>query len=159
MVCVALQRFLLRREGCSPVLATCDQIQRISMEKAYKLLAAQEEISNKQAKELIDRGLVYAGDQKVRIARAEMPEETKFRIEYPADVTILYQDEQIVAVNKPAFIDSYEIEEAIEGAQLCCTGWTGRRAVCCFWRGMRRLRKRRSMPFGGAKSTRSISPG
>ena len=88
------------------------------MEKAYKLLAAQEEISNKRAKELIDRGLVYVGDQKVRIARAEMPEETKFRIEEPADVRILYQDEQVVAVNKPAFIDSYEIEEAIEGAQL-----------------------------------------
>jgi len=88
------------------------------MEKAYKLLAEQERISNKKAKELIDRGLVYVGDQKVRIARAEMPEETKFRIEEPADVRILYQDEQVVAVDKPAFIDSYEIEEAIEGAQL-----------------------------------------
>ncbi len=88
------------------------------MEKAYKLLAEQEGISNKKAKELIDRGLVYVGDQKVRIARAEMPDETKFRIEEPADVRILYQDEQVVAVDKPAFIDSYEIEEAIEGAQL-----------------------------------------
>jgi 23S rRNA pseudouridine1911/1915/1917 synthase len=88
------------------------------MEKAYKLLAAQEGISNKKAKELIDRGLVYVGDQKVRIARAEMPEETKFRIEEPADVKIIYQDEEVVAVNKPAFIDSYEIEEAIEGAKL-----------------------------------------
>ncbi len=88
------------------------------MEKAYKLLAEQEGISNKKAKELIDRGLVYVGDQKIRIARAEMPEETKFRIEEPADVRILYQDEQVVAVDKPAFIDSYEIEEAIEGAQL-----------------------------------------
>jgi len=88
------------------------------MEKAYKLLAAQEGISNKKAKELIDRGLVYVGDQKVRIARAEMAEETKFRIEEPAGVTIIYQDEQVVAVDKPAFIDSYEIEEAIEGARL-----------------------------------------
>ncbi len=88
------------------------------MEKAYKLLAEQEGISNKKAKELIDRGLVYVGDQKVRIARAEMPDETKFRIEEPADVRILYQDEQVVAVDKPAFIDSYEIEEAIERAQL-----------------------------------------
>ncbi len=88
------------------------------MEKAYKLLAEQEGISNKKAKELIDRGLVYVGDQKVKIARAEMPEETKFRIEEPADVRILYQDDQVVAVDKPAFIDSYEIEEAIEGAQL-----------------------------------------
>jgi len=63
------------------------------MEKAYKLLAAQEGISNKKAKELIDRGLVYVGDQKIRIARAEMLEETKFRIEEPAEVKIIYQDD------------------------------------------------------------------
>ena len=88
------------------------------MEKAYKLLAQQEEISNKRAKELIDRGLVYVGDQKVKIARAELPDETRFRIEYPAEVEILYQDSDLVVVNKPAFIDSYEIEEAIEGARL-----------------------------------------
>jgi len=49
------------------------------MQKAYKLLAAQEE---------------------------------------PADVEILYQDDDLVAVNKPALIDSYEIQEAIGGAQL-----------------------------------------
>ncbi len=88
------------------------------MEKAYKLLAQQEEISNKRAKELIDRGLVYVGDQKVKIARAELPDETRFRIEYPAEVEILHQDSDLVVVNKPAFIDSYEIEEAIEGARL-----------------------------------------
>jgi len=88
------------------------------MEKAYKLLAAQEGISNKRAKELIDRGLVYVADQKVKIARAEMPEETRFRVERPAEVEILYQDENLVAVNKPALIDSYEIQDAIEGAQL-----------------------------------------
>ena len=88
------------------------------MEKAYKLLAAQEGISNKRAKELIDRGLVYVADQKVRIARAEMPEDTRFRVEMPAEVEILYQDENLVAVNKPALIDSYEIQDAIEGAQL-----------------------------------------
>jgi len=29
------------------------------MEKAYKILAIQEGISNKKAKDLIDRGLVY----------------------------------------------------------------------------------------------------
>jgi 23S rRNA pseudouridine1911/1915/1917 synthase len=88
------------------------------MEKAYKLLAAQEGISNKRAKELIDRGLVYVADQKVKIARAEMPGDTRFRVERPAEVEILYQDENLVAVNKPALIDSYEIQEAIEGAQL-----------------------------------------
>ncbi len=88
------------------------------MEKAYKLLAEQEGISNKKAKELIDRGLVYVGDQKVKIARAELPDDTRFRIEEPAEIRIIYQDDEVVAVDKPAFIDSYEIEEAIEGAQL-----------------------------------------
>ncbi|WP_457602637.1 RluA family pseudouridine synthase [Nitratifractor sp.] len=88
------------------------------MEKAYKLLAEQEGISNKKAKELIDRGLVYVGDQKVKIARAELPDDTRFRIEKPEQIRIIYQDDEIVAVDKPAFIDSYEIEEAIEGAQL-----------------------------------------
>ncbi len=88
------------------------------MEKAYKLLASHEGISNKKAKELIDRGLVYVGDWKLRIARAELPESTKFRIEEPSDIKIIYQDEKLVAIDKPPFIDSYEIEAAIEGARL-----------------------------------------
>jgi len=37
------------------------------MENAYKLLAIQKNISNSKAKELIDRGIVYIGDQKVKL--------------------------------------------------------------------------------------------
>ena len=88
------------------------------MEKAYKLLAQQKEISNKKAKELIDRGLVYVLDRKVKIARAELPEDTYFRVEMPSDIVILYQDDDLIAVNKPAQIDSYEIQDAFEGAEL-----------------------------------------
>jgi len=88
------------------------------MEKAYKLLATQQEISNKKAKELIDRGVVYVADRKVKIARAMMSDDTLFRVEIPADITIIYQDDDIVAINKPPHIDSYEIQDAIEGAQL-----------------------------------------
>ncbi len=88
------------------------------MEKAYKLLAKEREISNKRAKELIDRGLVYIGDKKVKIARAEVSEDTKFRVEMPDDIEIIYQDENLIAINKPAFIDSYDIEKAIDGAKL-----------------------------------------
>ena len=84
------------------------------MEKAYKLLALQEEISNKKAKELIDRGLVYVLDKKIKIARANMPETTRFRVESIDKVDIIYQDENIVAINKPALLDSYEIVDAIE---------------------------------------------
>jgi len=84
------------------------------MEKAYKLLALQEGISNKKAKELIDRGLVYVLDKKIKIARANMPETTRFRVESIDKVDIIYQDENIVAINKPALLDSYEIVDAIE---------------------------------------------
>jgi 23S rRNA pseudouridine1911/1915/1917 synthase len=88
------------------------------MEKAYKLLGLQEDISNKKAKELIDKGIVYVGDKKVKIARALIEEDVKFRIEMPRDISIIYQDEFVVAVDKPPFIDSYDIEDAIEGAEL-----------------------------------------
>jgi len=88
------------------------------MEKAYKLLAAQEGISNKKAKELIDRGLVYIGDRKVKIARAEVSDDTSFRVESPADVRIIYEDENIIAIDKPAQVDSYDIQDAIDGAEL-----------------------------------------
>ena len=84
------------------------------MEKAYKLLAKQEKISNKKAKELIDRGLVYFLDRKVKIARAEMPEDTHFRVETIDKVNIIYQDEHVLAINKPALLDSYELADAIE---------------------------------------------
>jgi 23S rRNA pseudouridine1911/1915/1917 synthase len=84
------------------------------MEKSYKLLAQQEGISNKKAKELIDRGLVYVTDKKVKIARAEMPDGTRFRVEDVEKTKIIYQDENILAINKPALLDSYELQDAIE---------------------------------------------
>jgi 23S rRNA pseudouridine1911/1915/1917 synthase len=90
----------------------------MAMDQAFKVLAIQEGISNNKAKALIDRGLVFVGDKQVKIARAQINTETKFRIEYPSDVEVLYEDENIIAVNKPAQIDSYDIQDAIEGAEL-----------------------------------------
>ncbi|MBD3789014.1 MAG: RluA family pseudouridine synthase [Campylobacterales bacterium] len=90
----------------------------MATDKAYKILAKQENISNNQAKELIDKGLVYVGDKQVKIARAQINDETKFRVEYPSDIEIIYEDENIIAVNKPAQVDSYDIQDAIEGAEL-----------------------------------------
>ncbi|KIM04942.1 MAG: ribulose-phosphate 3-epimerase [Sulfurovum sp. FS06-10] len=84
------------------------------MEKAYKLLAEQVGISNKKAKDLIDRGLVYVTDKKVKVARAELPEDTNFRVETIEKVSIIFQDDNIIAINKPALLDSYELAEAIE---------------------------------------------
>ncbi len=87
-------------------------------DKAYKLLANQLEVSGKRAKELIDRGLVYVGDRKLKIARAQLPSDTKFRVEMPARIKKIYEDENLLAVNKPAFLDSYEVEASISGALL-----------------------------------------
>ncbi len=78
-------------------------------EKAYKLLAIQEGISNRAAKELIDRGVVYAGGRRVATARALMPSKTKFRLEKIARTRTLYEDDRILAVEKPAFVTSEEI--------------------------------------------------
>jgi len=90
----------------------------MAKEKAYKLLAQQLGISNKKAKELIDRGIVYVGDRKVKIARAEMPDQTTFRVEYPKEAEILYEDDELIVVNKPPHIESDEIEAMLPQAQL-----------------------------------------
>ena len=88
------------------------------MEKAYKLLAKQEGISNKRAKELIDRGLVYILDRKVKIARAEVAEDTRFRVESIDNIDIIYEDDNIIAVNKPPLLDSYEIIDIINSKDI-----------------------------------------
>lgn len=90
----------------------------MATDKAYKVLAQANGISNNKAKELIDKGLVYVEDKKVKIARADISTDTVFRIEYPEKIEILYQDEDIIAINKPAQVDSYEIQDSIEGAEL-----------------------------------------
>ncbi len=90
----------------------------MATDKAYKILAHQEEISNKKAKDLIDRGLVFVGDKRVKIARADISTQTLFRIEYPSEIKVLFEDDDIIAVNKPAQIDAYEIQDAMEGAEL-----------------------------------------
>jgi len=43
-----------------------------------------------------------------------MPDTTRFRVENIEKVNIIYQDENIVAINKPALLDSYELADAIE---------------------------------------------
>ncbi len=76
-------------------------------EKAYKLLSVQENISNKKAKELIDKGVVYAQGKKVSIARALMDVKTNFKIEKIEKAKIIYEDEDVLVLDKPA----YEISE------------------------------------------------
>lgn len=79
------------------------------MEKAYKLLALQEGISNAQAKSLIDRGLVSVNGKRLSIARGELSEKSVFVIEKVSKPEILFQDENLLAIDKPAFVESYDL--------------------------------------------------
>ena len=81
----------------------------MKQEKAYVLLAKQEGISNRKAKELIDRGLVYTHDRKVKIARGLLPINTRFKIEKVPEIKKIFEDENILVVDKPAYITSEEI--------------------------------------------------
>jgi len=81
------------------------------MEKAYKLLAAQEHISANAAKKLIDSGKVFAFDKKVKIARAMMKENTKFKIVHTQKPKKIFEDENIIVINKPPYITSEEISK------------------------------------------------
>ncbi len=88
------------------------------MEKAYKLLAEQEKISNNEAKKLIDDGYVFHGGRKIKIARAEMPLNTNFKIHKPIDDKILYEDKDLLAVEKPFGVNSYDIEKKYKAALI-----------------------------------------
>ncbi|MBE2986134.1 RluA family pseudouridine synthase [Campylobacter sp. RM13119] len=83
----------------------------MSSEKAYKLLALQEGISNNEAKALIDDGLVYAKGQKILIARALMGANTRFNVQEVPKPSVIFEDENLIAINKPAFITSEKISE------------------------------------------------
>jgi 23S rRNA pseudouridine1911/1915/1917 synthase len=83
----------------------------LKKEKAYILLAKQEKISNRKAKELIDRGLVYTHDRKIKIARGLLPVNTRFKIEKVPEIRKIYEDENVLVVDKPPYITSEEISK------------------------------------------------
>jgi len=80
-------------------------------EKAYILLARQEGISNRAAKELIDRGLVFAKDKKIKIARGLLPVNTKFKVLKFPKAKKIFEDENLIAVDKPPYITSEEVSK------------------------------------------------
>lgn len=80
-------------------------------EKAYKLLAQQENVSNRVAKDMIDRGIVYVGNKKVTIARGEVDVKTKFKVQNIQKIEKIFEDDNILAVNKPAFLNSEEVSK------------------------------------------------
>jgi len=90
----------------------------MATEKAYKLVALQEGISNSQAKAMIDRGLVYVGNKKVMIARGELDAKTIFRVQKVEKIKPIFENDDLIVVDKPAFVNSDEIERQFKGAQL-----------------------------------------
>ena len=88
------------------------------MEKAYKLLAAQYDISNQKAKKLCDQGVVYAGNDKIKIARAMLSENTKLNVLQIQEPIIIFEDENIIAINKPPFMNSEDCLKKVKGAEL-----------------------------------------
>lgn len=81
----------------------------MAYDKAYKVLAKQEGISNSKAKDLIDKGLVRAAGKKVMIARGEIEADTVFSVKEIASIKMIFQDDDILAVDKPAFLTSDEV--------------------------------------------------
>ncbi|MDD5157420.1 RNA pseudouridine synthase [Sulfurimonas sp.] len=90
----------------------------MTQEKAYKLLAIQEGISNSEAKSMIDRGLVYVGNKKVMIARGDLSVDTTFKVEKVEKIKPIFENSDLIVVDKPAFVNSDEIERQFKGAQL-----------------------------------------
>jgi 23S rRNA pseudouridine1911/1915/1917 synthase len=81
----------------------------LKKEKAYILLARQEGISNRKAKELIDRGVVYSHDRKIKIARGLLPVNSRFKILEIPEPEVIFEDDRILAVNKPPYLTSEEV--------------------------------------------------
>ncbi|MFA6760917.1 MAG: RluA family pseudouridine synthase [Sulfuricurvum sp.] len=90
----------------------------MALEKAYKVLAKQLNVSNGEAKSLIDRGLVYAGNKKVMIARGEVDTKTIFRVQKIEKPKKIFENNDILVVEKPAFLNSDEVEKMFEGTVL-----------------------------------------
>jgi RluA family pseudouridine synthase len=87
-------------------------------DKVYKLLALQEKISNQEAKKYCDRGLVYIENKKVKIARAVVPANTKFKIQEVAKLELIYEDDNLIVLNKPPFLTSDDCLKKYKKAQL-----------------------------------------
>jgi len=90
----------------------------MATEKAYKLVAIQEGISNSSAKSMIDRGLVYVGNKKVMIARGEINTDTKFRVMKLEKAKVIFENDDIVVIDKPPYINSDELERQFKPAVL-----------------------------------------
>ncbi|MBM0636988.1 RluA family pseudouridine synthase [Campylobacter sp. VicNov18] len=87
-------------------------------EKAYKLLALQEKISNREAKDLIDRGCVFSQGKKIILARTLMSDKARFNIIKTKNPQIIFEDEKIIAINKPYAYVSEDLQRQFNAKLL-----------------------------------------
>jgi 23S rRNA pseudouridine1911/1915/1917 synthase len=88
------------------------------MDKAASILAKQLAISVGKAKEMIDRGLVFSHGKKIMIARAMMPITTEFKVERLQKPRVIFENADIVVVDKPPFMTSDEVEEELKATLI-----------------------------------------
>lgn len=90
----------------------------MAKEKAYKLLAIQEDMSNKKAKELIDKGVVTVEGKKLLVARGELNEHAIFKIKDISTAKIIFENDEILVVDKPAYMIASDVEKRFPQAVL-----------------------------------------
>lgn len=80
------------------------------MDKAYKILAMQQNISNREAKNLLDSGLVSFGGKKIR-ASDLLSQKSSLKVLKTDAIEMLFMDENILAINKPNALDCAILEK------------------------------------------------
>lgn len=80
------------------------------MDKAYKILAMQQNISNREAKNLLDSGLVSFGDKRIR-ASDVISQKSALKVLKTDAIEVLFRDEHILAINKPNALDCAILEK------------------------------------------------
>jgi len=90
----------------------------MAKDKAYKLLAIQEGISNSKAKELIDKGLVSVEGKKIIVARGEIKDTAVFKVKDLPQVKVIFENDEVIAVDKPAYMNASEVEDQLKPARL-----------------------------------------
>ncbi|RDU65181.1 RNA pseudouridine synthase [Helicobacter sp. MIT 14-3879] len=86
-------------------------------DKAYKILSIKSNISNREAKNLLDAGLVYSNGKKIR-ASDIISNKIPLKILEIEDIEVLFKDSNILALNKPNIVDSSILEQKFSDYSL-----------------------------------------
>ncbi|WP_104691251.1 RluA family pseudouridine synthase [Helicobacter heilmannii] len=87
------------------------------MLQAYKILAKQRNISHKEAKRLIDRGLVSVAGRRLKLAR-ELLEPHTFLSVLECESVVLAKEAEFLALDKAFNVSSFELERTHKPYQL-----------------------------------------